>query len=202
MIPNITNIQAAKNIYNKVAGWKKIDTLLYDTFKKYPDNNDHDTVVFKSELIDSLYNCSLMMDKTAVGDHIVKLNLDLRNNPVLENIDQIADHKITPKTKRIGWVFSSKYCHFHIPEKYPIYDSFARRSMKILTGKTHRYFEDFSNFTKELDKMIADIPGKISYKNMDIYLYLFGQWKYPKSSSANIKRIIKNNPKQFTALQP
>lgn len=201
---SLIKIQAAEKIYNKVAGWRKIDELLYDTFKKYPENKNHDAVVFKVELVDSLYNCNLMMDKTKVGDEIISQKLDLFNGDAINNVNRIAEIKLLTANKRVGWVFSSKYCHFHRQEKYPIIDSFAKRAMIYLTGQTNNHYNTFENFKKAIDKMITEIDENITYKQMDIYLYLLGQWlDYKKGNlriSANILREINTDRDLFNHL--
>jgi len=206
MIPTLKNIQEAQKIYHQVPSWEKIDDLLYNTFKQYPRNSDHDTVVFKIELVDSLYNCNLMMDKTKVADEVINLNLDLSSGDTINNVNKIAEIKLNTSTKRVGWVFSSKYCHFHRPEKYPICDKFAKKSMKHLIGKTYVYYDQYENYKKELDMLILKIKKDLSYKQMDVYLYLLGQWmdhkKGKKDISANIKRIIEIKPNLFKNLEP
>jgi len=196
----------AYKIYNLVTGWRKIDELLYDTLRKYPANNDLDTVFYKIELVDNLYNCNLMMDKVAVGESIIAKNLDLQFGNVVKNVNSIAEIKPPTSKKRVAWVFSSKYCHFHYRDRYPIYDKFARKAISYLTNNTIQYYEKFENFKKELDIMIAKIDKNITYKQIDIYLYLLGQWldykKGNKGLSATIRKAIDSDKDLFENLIP
>ena len=200
-VPTSNKIGSAKRIYDKVIGWRKTDEVLHDAFTRYPKNNDPDSVYFKIELVDSLYKCNLRMDKTKIADLIAGKNLDMVNGDRIENVDKIAE--LEPGHKRVGWVFSSKYCHFHVPEKYPIIDAFARRGLKYLmeNGTLVRY-DSYGNFVTDLDYVILKIGKSVTYKDMDIYLYLLGQYlnhlKGRTNISSNIKVIF--NDKKMSKL--
>jgi hypothetical protein len=195
ILPSINKIQDAKYLYSKVLGWEKTDNVLYGACSQYPLNNDPDSVAFKIELVDSLYKCNLMMGKPKIIHDIVNKKLDLVNGNKISNVDNIAKYK--PGHKRVGWVFASKYCHFHVPLKYPILDSFAKKGLKHIMDKaTLVRYDSYSNFVSDLDLVISKIGGNVSYKEMDIYLYLLGQYlDYSKGRikiSSNIKAVFNN----------
>jgi hypothetical protein len=206
MAPSLENIQTTQKIYRKVLGWDKIDNLLYGTFKYYPENIDPDIVLFKIELLDGLYKCNLKLDKTKVTDEIISLNLDLPNGETVQNVKKIAEIKLKDTNRYVGNVFSSKYCHFHVPEKYPIIDSFARMALRDLYDYSWKYYQDYGNVKKVIDNLIAEIDENLTYKEISIYLYLLSQWRNHQnqkgSVSVNIKRAICENKKLFEKIDP
>ena len=192
-LPTLQKINDSMRLYEKVLGWKKIDNVLYGAFSQYPKNDDLDTVAFKTELVDSLYKCNLRMDKTKIAEEIVNKKLDLINDDLIKNVDTIAE--IKPGHKRLGWVFSSKYCHFHHPLKYPITDSISKRGLRYLMYKrTFAYYDSYANFVGDIDLVRSSMDYNISYKDIDIYLYLLGGYLKPQIISSNVKSVYTMYP--------
>jgi len=200
--PSNHQLNAASQIYQLVYGWEKMDKVLYDLCIQYPENSDPDAVFLKVILVDSLYRCNLRMNKLKITEMLVDQNLDIINDDRFKVIDQIAELK--PGHKRLAWVFASKYCHFHVPEKYPIIDSKAKKSIKSFFRKTKwDYYNTYSNFVNDLDQIIDGMNEKVSYKEMDIYLYLLGEYmKYKKgnSISATVQAVFDSEDKDTQVL--
>lgn len=209
MLPSIGNVSEAQKIYKKVLSWKKIDDLLYNEFKNINSNIDNDEVAFKIILIDKLYNCNLMIDITKLAGSIVakKIDHDLEKNNPVNLVKDIANIKIANSRKRVGLVFSSKYCHFHQPNRFPIYDTFARKGLsRIMSYPLNRYVWEYGLFKADIDNLTKQLNMKFTYKQIDVYLYLYGQWldfkKGKEHISKNIRAVIESNKNRFKRLEP
>ncbi len=105
---------------------------------------------------------------------------------------------------------SLKYCHFHYLDKFPIYDRFARIALSDLIGKNKTYLNNYFQFKKDLDELILKLDWKSSYKEIDKYLWLYGQWLFYKEKksqnrqvfSRRIRNLILKHKKLFSDLEP
>jgi len=119
----------------------------------------------------------------------------------VDNVEKIAAIRL--ERRSVGLFFASKYCHFHHPEKYPITDSFTRRAVKHLMERNKGKYDEYGFFKQAIDGMISALHGEPSYKEMDVYLYLLGQWieyKSMKRSSVNsleARRVESHSPTAY-----
>jgi hypothetical protein len=203
------NIESALKIYDEDTIWKENDKLLYETFNKV----NKEKTINKVALINSLYNTHLPSKNIiALSNGIDRLSLNLEKGDTIENVKKIA----TDITDRKEWVFASKYCHFHYPDKYPIVDSNAKKALKKICGESKNYEkENYKEFKDDVDKIIDFLDRKYrmkySYKKIDIYLYLYSiRLKFNQNPADNkykgipdeISHTIKNNFKLFEKLGP
>ncbi|PYS58486.1 MAG: hypothetical protein DMF74_23690 [Acidobacteria bacterium] len=102
-------------------------------------------------------------------------------------VDQIAKLTISGKERR-NYSFATKYCSFHNPSSYPIYDSIVDKVLKAYQRqdrfsslplgdlKDYRRFkevlEEFVNFYKGL--------GRPRWKDLDYFLHDYGREKFAK----------------------
>ena len=98
-----------------------IEWVLTQLFQKFPKNIDFGEVVVKTKVLNILYSTQIRA-VNKVAKHICSLEIDteLKAGKV-EIVDQIANVQLEDKT--IHFVsFASKYCNWHNPMAYPIYD--------------------------------------------------------------------------------
>lgn len=62
-----------------------------------------------------------------------------------------------------------------------MYDNFARRGLSHLFGKKFKEYEkNYGKFKIDLDKILLAIESKFgwqsNYKELDEYLWIYGQW--------------------------
>lgn len=198
--------------------WNEVDKLLLREFSKKKENKSFLNIGYKIELVNKLYNCNLRINKRIVAEEIQKLNLDLlftsRDISPEIIVEQIATiHPLSYK-RSVGPVFASKYCHFHYPKIFPIYDQFSRYALSDLLGKKKgEYNGNYSLFKSDLDDLIADLSWKTLYKEIDLYLWLYGQWieyekyryydlKLKKKFSRQMRTFVKKNLESFQKLNP
>ncbi len=211
-IPDKENINIAIKIRDKMLSWNQVNDLLIHEFSINKENKDLHQIGYKIELVNKLYNCNLNLNKREVAEEIRKLELDEKFNQPENLVQKIASINFPGIYRRsVGFVFSSKYCHFHYPDKFPIYDRFARIALGDLTGRKRSvYLNNYSQFKKDIDKIISKLDWKSSYKEMDDYLWLYGQWLYYKEKesqnkqvfSRRITHLLQKHKKLFSNLEP
>jgi hypothetical protein len=93
---------------------------------RFPDNKTLESVLLKSITINTLFTTQIRAI-LAVAQHILSLGIDEKLKLGLpEVVDEIATVTIKGKNRR-NYSFATKYCSFHNPAKYPIYDGFVHR---------------------------------------------------------------------------
>ena len=101
------------------------DLALRLVFLQWPLNRDRGQVLAKATLLNELYNTRIM-NIYPVVNHILKLDIDARlhgGDPTL--VGDIASMRIGKK----NWFrlsFAAKYCAWHEPEKFQIFDANVR----------------------------------------------------------------------------
>ena len=179
-IMNIPNLIQAKE-YIKIVDANKREiaqkSILYNLFGKcFPYNKSLEDVLIK------------------VAEHIIKVNnIDTRlKDADLSLIDEIADVRFKDITRRL-YSFATKYCHFHQPNIYPIYDKnvdealwyfskigYIKQVFKRNDLKDYRTFKEIINNFRDFNKL-----SDLKYAELDKYLWKFGK-------DLNIKKIIKD----------
>lgn len=120
------------------------EDILNQLFQKdIPKNNHIDCVLIKVKILNELYSTMLYATRK-MSEHIVTLahenNLDARiADGDLSIVDEIAAFEFQTVAKDGNVLsgnkhflsFASKYCSFHEPEKFPMYDSRIRKSLVL-----------------------------------------------------------------------
>jgi hypothetical protein len=105
------------NSENRAGEW-----TLSQIFLAFPQNVALEEVGVKVKVLNVLYGTQIRA-VSIVADHIVRLGIDpdlKAGEP--EVVDRVAKVRLTD-TIRNNFSFASKYCSWHNPEAYPIYDS-------------------------------------------------------------------------------
>ena len=186
------------SLYSKL--WRDNDKLqthhntLKLLFSKWPLNDNLDCVLLKVSTLNSLYSTNIF-DTFGMANHILACNIDKDLSDSDKNVvDRIADITINKK-KKYFFSFASKYCNYHFPEEYPIYDYFVEKMLLYFRDKDD--FDDFKKIDlKKYSKFIDVINNfksfyklsSFSMKEIDTYLWLAGKEYFPK----NYKKGIKN----------
>lgn len=194
---NIPNLIQAKE-YIKIVDANKREiaqkSILYNLFGKcFPYNKSLEDVLIKCTLLNDFYQTNII-DKYTVAEHIIKVNnIDTRlKDADLSLIDEIADVRFKDITRRL-YSFATKYCHFHQPNIYPIYDKnvdealwyfskigYIKQVFKRNDLKDYRTFKEIINNFRDFNKL-----SDLKYAELDKYLWKFGK-------DLNIKKIIKD----------
>lgn len=123
---------------------EKIDSALRTTFGAMPENTDIGAVGVKVAALNSLYATGIL-GVLQVARHIVSMDIDAAlTQPDMKRdvIERIARVTFGGKIRR-NYSFATKYCSFHRPDLYPIYDSLVAEVLNKLL-KQGETFDDFA----------------------------------------------------------
>lgn len=162
------------------------EEALKDLCKIFPHDKDYKGVLLKSIVINTLYATQIGAIKN-VARHIFALDIDARlQNGDPQVVDQIAKLTINGKERR-NYAFATKYCSFHNPSSYPIYDSFVDKLLRAyqrqdrFVSRPLGDLKDYRRF-KEVLQGFVDFYGlgKFSARELDYFLWGYGKKKFAK----------------------
>lgn len=181
--------------------WERDETYQYKEhslgllFKELcPANNLLAHVLLKVSVLNDLYSTNIY-DTYTVAKHIWKMNMEHRlKSGDGSLVNELAMVTIKGKTRNF-YSFASKYCSYHFPDSYPIYDSYVKKmlfhyarvdSFSHFTMKDLKHYESFV-------KVILDFQnyyrlGQFSLRQIDIFLWLAGKESFPLSHNKFITR--------------
>ncbi len=182
-------MQITKQDYqDTLSAWKTLlpdyalqETVLKDVFKQYPNNTTLAEVILKVNLLNAFYSTGIL-DVVTVATHITNVNnVDARiqsgDDTVVRDIANVF-HK--SKNKAVNhFSFATKYCSFHQPQKFPIFDSFIAECFSQLSK--NKYFQkkfpkntirnSYFDFKFFYDEFINKEALPKDYKEVDRYLW-------------------------------
>jgi len=158
------------------------DSALTLIVRTFPHNREIEEVLLKVAAINQLYNAGV---RTTAIYYVAKLICELDIDPKLDDgklevVDKIAHTEITGENHR--YVFATKYCHWHRPDVYPIYD-YVVSDLLWKYQKTDKFAEfqrgelDSENYPlyKEIIEKFRRHYGltEFSFRELDKFL-----WRY------------------------
>ena len=139
-IPTVELVQKYINIFNDDNDLVLVENVLSELFGKYPDNHNLRDVLIKATALNSLYSTNIYAI-VRMAEHIMKEHIDIElQKGTSEVVEKIARVEINGKI-RYNYSFASKYCHWHQPEIYPIYDRYVDQLLWAYHAQCQ--FEDF-----------------------------------------------------------
>jgi hypothetical protein len=154
-------------------------TTLFETF---PRNTQLEEVLLKVAALNGLYNTNIYAVHD-VAEHIWKSDIDSGlEKHSLEVVEKIAKVEVGGRQRR-NYSFATKYCRFHVPQAYPLYDwyvdailwayqrqdQFAQFQHKELWERYPRYVEILEQFRSHYG-----LAG-LSWREIDKFLWLYGK---------------------------
>lgn len=168
-------------------GNEVFDAALRRLFTQFaPGNSDVGDVAIKVSALNAIY-ATQILGVTQMAQHIVSLGIDGRladeaADPSL--IEDIATLTQKGKTRR-HYSFATKFCSFHRPDVYPIYDSLVVEVLNGLLkqGEAFDTFEprdswrsDYGLYVRSLMRFRSHYGlGEFTLRDIDKYL-----WKLAK----------------------
>jgi hypothetical protein len=177
--------------------WRKMDECLYGFFQQHPGHSESELeyVCAKVCLVNRAYRAKLhlQVSEKDFAEHLCKIGW---LNEAIRELNEYSDFsseslaKVIEHHRRLvemgrEWAnlesFCSKYLHFHCPGVVPIYDTRAWQSLKKyypsrLKWNVPYYYGDFCNCFLEFYQWAqVAIPGKVSVKSLDVFLYISGE---------------------------
>ncbi len=156
------------------------ERLLKRLFQEHPHNTDIYDVFLKVAALNVIYSTHIIA-VSQVAEHILTLEIDcLLADSSLEAVKRIANVEIREK-KYCFYSFATKYCNWHKPDAYPIFD-------KNVCACLMHYKKEFASFKFTIDdlwcypkfKNVVDIFQKhyhlesLSYKKLDEFMWQHG----------------------------
>ena len=158
-----------------------VENALSELFRRYPSNQSLPEILIKVATLNSLYGTNIYAT-VKVANHILSRNIDAKlQQKSLELIDEIALVAIGNKTRR-NYSFATKYCHWHQPEEYLIYDSYVEQVLWSYQNQDN--FMIFKrNELQKYPRYKEVVEGfrlyyglrQFSFRELDKFLWLYGK---------------------------
>lgn len=158
-------------------------------FQQWPGNAILEQVLVKVTVLNRLYNTNVF-DVYRMSNHIMNLRFDERlEKGDLGLVDSVRrGHGVFTKrgNERDFYSFATKYCHWHRPDSFPIYDSFASQALKCLAealgifGKPLRsdQLSNYQGYKEAIDALAVRLGvADWNYKQLDKALWMYGNYK-------------------------
>jgi hypothetical protein len=133
-----------------------VEQALSELFTQYPGNSYHPHVLLKVVALNSLYSAGIhsvysekIVNVLDVAQHIHENAQDIDSALAAglpEVVDAIARVSVPEKKDHVYFSFATKYCSWHKPESYAIYDSHVDEYLWFLQKQDH-FAKDFSSNT-------------------------------------------------------
>jgi len=154
------------------------EQALESVFQQYHQNDNFQNVIIKTSILNDFYSTSIS-DTYSVAKVIYEMNIDekLAKND-LNLVNEIAKNtRLKCNSKRREYSFASKYCSFHKPFSFPIFDSrnemilrYYKNAMEVkkfnLREDYNKYVEIIANYKKTFGLEI------FSYKEIDRFNWI------------------------------
>ncbi len=204
LLPRATDLpmilRRSADFFDLEEGNSAVDEAMRFTFVAYPRNDQLTPILMKAALVNSLYHTNIF-DIYSVGKHILEQNID----PLLDEGDLAAverlrlGHGVLNKgTEADFYSFSTKYCHWHRQDAYPVFDRFAKEAIQWLDdhaslgmGVSDRSLHDVFELRKTVEacRKIAD-PNWQGFKQIDKALWTLGRFLDSEISDTGLRQLI------------
>lgn len=152
---------------------------MFKICQQYPNNNNLEEVLIKCAVIDN-YSSTNVFDLYKMADHIVGKHIDekLKNGDytVVYDISQV----VIGGNIRNFYSFATKYCHYHNPDCFAIYDSYVAKALCSFPDNDGITVDDLRNhydaFIDVLNEFNHHYVLNLSFDDLDKYLWRLGRW--------------------------
>lgn len=172
-IPSVKDAEWFISTWREVGNFSAPVDAMFRVCQDYPNNNNLEEVLIKCAVIDN-FSSTNVFDLYKMADHIVGKNIDKR----LKNGDYtLVDDISKGGQKRTFYSFASKYCHYHNPKKFAIYDSYVAKVLCVFLDKKEDELRDYNTFMAALNDFSQRYSLKnYKYDDLDKYLWRLGRW--------------------------
>ena len=156
-------------------------------------NTKLEFILLKVTALNQFYSTNIF-DTYSVAKRILKLDIDQRlQSHDLFLVNELALITIKGKQKNF-YSFASKYCSHHVPEAFPIFDSYVEKMLLQYASA-----DSFASFKKADQKQYASFVGvmmafkkfygleEFSLRQIDVFLWLAGKEFFPRTYSKKTK---------------
>ena len=157
-----------------------LDNWFRDVF---PKNNNLKEVLTKAYMLDSLY---LTQSKTKYLDKFAENITQMKDfDQRLKDgdrklVNEISYVEINEQDHKTIYSFTTKFCSFHYPEKYPIYDSNVKETLMYFKNEICKFkgddLKDYPKFNDVLFNFKERFGlEEFNWIEIDRYLFLMGR---------------------------
>jgi hypothetical protein len=179
-----TYLESCANAFDRTPGYPLADRILAQVFSTNQKNDSIEVVLHKAALLNTLYRTNIFSIYQMAG-HLLKQRLDSS----IERGDRQAvalirlGHGIKKNRKELDFYsFATKYCHWHQPTLFPMYDRYVTVALQRLNRKL-QFMATFSNddlrnyptFLAAVNECRAQLKLDWGYKRFDQALWISGQ---------------------------
>jgi len=163
------------------------DEVLRPIFRERPENTSPSDVLLKVVTLNSLYATSVyavyrMADHVAANGEQLDAWLQAGDDRAVDKIRHVPRLLTRNKIPRDFYSFATKYCHWHRPSLFPMYDRYVRdalqplrRSLDLPIVEAER-LRKTKTFRNVIDGTRAALNWTDSgYKSLDQALWILGQ---------------------------
>ncbi len=174
-----SQIDAANHLKERCPGWAGSEAGFDKLHSKMP-GFDLPIALIKAAAINNLYSTNVYAI-WRMGQHLANIRKTLPRDPAAA-VREIASLSSGKEAKGpTHWSFASKVAHFFIdPDRFPIYDSYCAAMVVWHLGKGERISDPsdpFAAFKANIDKLRARCGFAVTYRELDRYLWLAGQYR-------------------------
>ena len=186
--PNENNVRDAIRKFDEES--VIIERALQELFRQYPTNDSEAHVLLKVVALNGLYRTNILAVED-VARHIYQQAEEVDSalktgSPGI--VDKIAKVTIAATQKeRHNWSFATKYCSWHNPGAYPIWDSRVCRYLTSLKDtpfaqpdRWERYAEFVALMASFREHYRLDSFG---FKDIDKFLWIYGAQDPPHTAA-------------------
>ena len=191
----LNDAKKAIDAYNKMESYRIQEDILQRLVKEYPDHKNKAAVEVKVKLLNLLYS-TYILATNRMTDHIYEMKkIDSRLKSGDKTlVKEIATLTIDGKSYDF-YSFATKYCAYHNPEAFPIYDNivanvltqlfvddnlppytyttkknvangYSKSAFQVNLRDYDFYVQVYNTFMKEYG-----LWGKLTYREVDAYLW-------------------------------
>jgi len=173
-----------------IEGTREADQAVKMVFDHWPGNTHQEQVLIKVVVLNSLYNTALYaVEVVEMAKHIVKQGVDSKfsqgDPTVVEDIRK--GHEISRGKTNKEWnfySFATKYCHWHVPSRYVMYDTNLDKALRELNKLlefcrpfSSRELGQYSTLKEVIDSLAATLTlTSWDYKTLDQALWVYGRY--------------------------
>lgn len=181
--PSCGEVERYLHRWNTTPDLFQPETVLKKLFTEtHQKNNSIDDIILKVAALNTVYN-TYIYSVYPVAQHILSLKIDERLSTGDETlVNELMRVLYTDGGKIDHYSFATKYCSFHNPDAFPIYDSYVGKILQY-----YRNQEGFSVFKNtdlknypHFKRILSDFCryfglGNYTTKELDQYLWQFGK---------------------------
>lgn len=189
-VNNVINIDtpSPENVYSYLKRWEEEEKFAFPEkalsnlfVHTYPKNTVLDQILIKASALNNLYYTNIF-NILAVAKHIHALDIDERlNSGDISLVMDLAAVNID-NTHRFFYSFATKYCSFHKPDIFPIYDFYVEKVLSHF-GRRDKFFTFDSSDLRDYRTFIRVHVAfqkhygltEFSKRQLDHYLWLAGK---------------------------